>query len=93
MEENKKKKRKIKIPISYCKDMNELSKQHKTIKSVNYYQTKIEQREYLFDIIETIDKQYYIHIVDITSGYEDLDFNKFKARYSQPTLFDDFFNI
>lgn len=93
-EQNKKTKRKrnIKVPISYCKSLLELP-DNEEIQTINFYSTIINGNEYLFDIISTKQKHFYISITDITNGYSELDFNEFKNKYSQPTLFDDFFEI
>ena len=92
-EANKKKgrTRPLKIPIEKCKDIKELTAD-KTIENSNFYVSKIDDKNYLIDIIKTSDMQFYVRITDITDGYEEIDFNEFKKKYAQPSLFD-FWNI
>ena len=88
MIENKKKlkKRILKVPISDCYSMSQLSGE---IATVNYYETMIDNVNYLIDIISTKDKRFYVRMTDITNNrYEEIDFDKFKMKYKQPTLFD-----
>ena len=82
-------KRYIKVPIGMCKPMSELtSKEH--IEYVGFYSKEIDNREYISDIIQTASKNYYVRIIDVTDGYEEIDLNVFKEKYGQPTLFDYF---
>lgn len=87
-----KRKRKLKIPLQCCKGINELQ-ENEDIKMINYYSLKINSKEYLFDIISTKQGHFYVNVVDITDGYNEIDFYDFKNKYCQPTLFDDFFEI
>lgn len=87
----KRTKRIIKVPLSYCKDIKHFNNDE--IESLNYYNIVLDGHEYIVDIMCTTNKQYYVRIVDITNGYISIDFNEFKAKYVQPNLFDDFFNI
>ena len=92
-EKNKKKenKRRIQIPLDYCRDINELTKD-KTISYIGFYEQNINGNTYIFDIIGTIDKQFYVRVTNTTNEYVEIDFNKFKAKYCQPSLFS-FFDI
>lgn len=88
----KKKQRPIKIPIEFCKDIRELT-QDRSIDSINYYTTKINDKEYIIDIIKTSDMKFFIKITDISNNdYNEIDFYEFKKNYVQPSLFD-FFDI
>lgn len=91
-EETTKRKRKVKIPLQCCKSIKEIP-EVEDIKMINYYSSKIDGKEYLFDIISTKQGHFYVNVVDITNGYNEIDFYKFKDKYCQPTLFDDFFEI
>lgn len=88
----KNKQRQIKIPIEFCKDIKELTPD-KSIDSINYYTTKINDKEYIIDIIKTSDMKFFIKITDISNNdYKEIDFYEFKKNYVQPSLFD-FFDI
>lgn len=91
-EETTKRKRKVKIPLQYCKSIKEIP-EIEDIKMINYYSSKIDGKEYLFDIISTKQGHFYVNVVDITNEYNEIDFYDFKDKYCQPTLFDDFFEI
>ena len=83
----KKRTKTIDIPLTLCKDMKELTP-NKSIESINFYKTNINDKEYLIDIIRTSNMNYYVRITDVTNGYDEIDFNEFKKKYGQPSLFD-----
>lgn len=87
-----KRKRNIKVPISYCKSIRELPV-NEEIQTINYYSSVLDGNEYIFDIISTKQKHFYVKVTNITNEYVEIDFNEFKSKYSQPSLFDDFFDI
>lgn len=88
-----KKKRKIKVPLNYCFDYNDITL-NDNIENINFYETTFNRRRYIVDMYKTMNKKYFVKLVDITDGiYEDINFNEFKKKYMQPNLFDDFFNI
>jgi hypothetical protein len=90
--QKKEKTRRIKIPLNYCYDYNEITIDE-NIEYINFYDTRINGHDYLIDIYKTTDNKFYIKIVDISDGnYKNVDFNEFKKKYAQPSLFD-FFNI
>lgn len=85
--ENKESKRNVKIPILLCKDIKYIG-ENETITFCNFYETTINNNDFIIDIYRTDINNYYVSITDITNGYELIDFNEFKQKYSQPTLFD-----
>ena len=87
-----KQKRKVKIPIQYCKSINEIQSDEE-VDIINYYPITLDNHEYIIDVISTKQKHFYVRITDITNGYKEIDFYEFKNKYSQPSLFDNFFNI
>lgn len=90
--QKKEKTRRIKIPLNYCYDYNEITIDD-NIEYINFYDTKINGHDYLIDIYKTTDNKFYVKIVDISDGnYKNVDFNEFKKKNAQPSLFD-FFNI
>lgn len=83
-----KNKRKLKILLNYCRDVKELTV-NEDIKMINTYSTDFDKRTYIIDIISTLRNNFYVRIIDITDNYETIELSKFKAKYAQPTLFDD----
>lgn len=83
-------KRVKKIPIECCKSINEING---LITCINSYTMNIQNQNIFIDLYECDEKYYFVRLIDITDDkYEEIDFDKFKQKYSQPTLFD-FFEI
>lgn len=86
------KERTLKIPLQLCSSIKVFPK-GKTIEKINYYIAHVGNIDYLIDIFGTTDKYFYVNITDVTDNkYEEVDFNEFKRKYMQPSLFD-FFDI
>lgn len=83
-----KKNRITKVSISDCLSMDMLTSDSE-IAMINFYEDIIDDVHYIIDIISTKNKKFYVRMTDVTDGkYEDVDFNEFKKKYAQPTLFD-----
>ena len=90
--QKKEKTRRVKIPLNYCYDYNKITIDD-NIAYMNFYETRINGHDYIIDIYKTTENKFYIKMVDISDGnYKNVDFNKFKKKNMQPSLFD-FFNI
>lgn len=83
----KKGKRVKKIPIECCKSIKEMDN---IIICVNSYTKEIDGKKYFIDLYECEGKKYFVRLTDITDGYNEIDFDSFKDKYCQPTLFDYF---
>ena len=83
-------KRYLKVPISSCKDMNDIDVHEKKV-YVGFYTKEIDSREILIDIIQTVNNSFYVKLTDVTDGrYDELDFNEFVKSHAEPTLFNYF---
>lgn len=87
-----KRKRPVLIPLRMCKDVKDITSD-KHIEYINFYKTRIENNDYLIDIYKTSDMMFYVQMFNITDdNYEQVDFNEFKRKHMQPSLYD-FFDI
>lgn len=88
----KEKKRRIKVPLNYCYDYNDITTDE-IIEYTNFYDTKINGHNCIIDMYKTTDNKFYVKIIDISNNdYKEVDFKEFKKKNAQPSLFD-FFNI
>lgn len=83
---DKKGKRKIKVPISMCKDITEFTGR---LEYCEFYSRTIDGKDYLFDIRQSTDNNFYVQVIDTTDcKYDVIHLDKFKEKYAAPTLFD-----
>ena len=83
-----KNKRCLKVPLSMCRSMNEI-KHGEHILYGGYYEHHFDGKDLLIDILKTDANRFYVRITDTTDDkYDEIDFNEFKRKYAQPTLFD-----
>lgn len=87
----KKRKRLLKIPLNEVKDLKFICLDE-IIVNINYYTTKLNNHEYIIDIYKTDKNNFYVTLVDITNGYQEINIDQLKKKTNIQLSFD-FFNI
>ena len=83
-----KKQRYLKVSASLCKPMSEFNRSEHIVYIGSYMET-IKKNDYLIDIIQTENNNFYVRTIDVTDNkYDEIPFDEFKRKYTQPTLFD-----